>query len=215
MNPEENSGANHGDDDFSCLGAYRISIFPLKNDGLPDHEPARWDDMNTLKSSQPQYNLHPRLLKILSREVTRRRLSGKRVRGYTEARAKFGDQTHIFRSAPAATPPSPATPSWPLTPRPLSLSLKIRLNTSPLRPGIDTQHDSAKLRDKKRKAQCPSLGSIPFQIQIVEMLQKNGCPMKMHDEIIDLINNSLITGSLHAANPPLFSQKNVSSRTGL
>ena len=89
------------------------------------------------------------------------------------------------------------------------------LHTSPRRPGIDTQHDSANLRDKKRKAQCPSHGSIPFQIQLVEMLQKNGCAMKMHDDIIDLINNGLITGSLNAANPPLLSRKNVSSRTGL
>ena len=74
--------------------------FPLKNDGSPDHKPARWDEMNTQKFNQPQYNLHPRLLKILSREVTKRRLPGKRVRGFTEARAKFGDQSHIFRASP-------------------------------------------------------------------------------------------------------------------
>ena len=100
VNREENSVGTRGDDDFSCVGAYRVTIFPLMNDGSPDHDPPNWDDRNSLKSNQPEYDLHPRLLKMLSREVSRRRLPSKRVRGYTEARAKFGDQSHIFRASP-------------------------------------------------------------------------------------------------------------------
>ena len=65
------------------------------------------------------------------------------------------------------------------------------LHPSPRRPGIDTQHDAANLRDKKRKAQCTSHGSMPFQIQLMDILQKHECPMKMHDKIIDLVNNGL------------------------
>ena len=92
--------ADHGDDDYVCLGAYRVTAFPLKDDGSPDHQPPRWDNQNAQKISQPQFNLHPRLLKILSREVTKRRSSVNQVRGFTEVRAEFGDQLHIFRAGP-------------------------------------------------------------------------------------------------------------------
>ena len=85
-------------------------------------------------------------------------------------------------------------------------------HSSPRRPAIDTQHDSAKQRDKKRKAQCPSSGSIPFQIELVEMLQKNGCSMKMHDDLINLINSGLTNGNLKDVNPPLLSRQKFVSQ---
>ena len=49
---------------------------------------------------------------------------------------------------------------------------------------------------------------MPFQIQLVDILKKHGCPMKIHDEIINLVNNGLTTVSLSAKNPPLLSSKN-------
>ena len=44
--------------------------------------------------------------------------------------------------------------------------------TSPRRPEINIQHDAANLRDKKRKAHCITNGSMHFQIQLVDILQK-------------------------------------------
>ena len=46
-----------------------------------------------------------------------------------------------------------------------------------------------------------------FQIQLVDILQRHGCPMKMQDEVIDLINAGLRTGSLRSDNPHLHSRK--------
>ena len=86
---------------------------------------------------------------------------------------------------------------------------------SPCRLGINTQHDVADLRDKKRKAQGITHGSMHFQVQLLGILQKHGCSMKMHDKIIDLVNTGLTTGSLRANNPPLLSRTYFeSSRTG-
>ena len=81
------------------------------------------------------------------------------------------------------------------------------LHTSPIRPSIDTQHDELKLRDKKLKAQCTRHGSLPFQIQLMDIMQKHGCPMTLHYEVINLVNNGLLTGNLSTDNPPLLSRK--------
>ena len=45
------SCANYGDDDYVCLGAYRVFVLPLKDDGSPDHQSARWDQQNAQKLS--------------------------------------------------------------------------------------------------------------------------------------------------------------------
>ena len=58
------------------------------------------------------------------------------------------------------------------------------LHTYPICPFIDTQHDATKLRDKKRKEQCATHGSVPFQIQLVDIMQKHRCPMTLDDEVI-------------------------------
>ena len=88
--------ANYDNSDYVCLGAYSVSIFPLKKDSSPNYRPARWDGHDAQKLGRPEYKLHPRLLKILSREVTKRYLTVNEVRGYTEVKANIGDQSHIF-----------------------------------------------------------------------------------------------------------------------
>jgi len=80
-------------------------------------------------------------------------------------------------------------------------------HTSNHLPVICIQHDAANLSDKKRNAQGITHGSMHFQIQLADIMQKNGCPMKMHDEVINLVNNGLTTGSLRADAPPLLSWK--------
>ena len=93
---------NHTDeeDDYHCSGSYSLFIMPLNDDGSTGHHRVSWNSHNKQKSTLSEHDLHPRLLKIWSREVTRRKVDLCRVKGYTEAKLNFGNDQCIFRAHP-------------------------------------------------------------------------------------------------------------------
>ena len=83
---------------------------------------------------------------------------------------------------------------------------------SPTRPIITTQHDAACTRERKRKRSGVPDGTFSFQIQLLDIMQKHGTPMIMHDEIIDLVSTELQSESLRVNGPPLLSREKILKR---
>ena len=60
----------------TCVTDHTVSLsyILMNKDKSPGHHQVMWDSYNEQKKQRPEYELHTRPLKILSREVTKRNL---------------------------------------------------------------------------------------------------------------------------------------------
>ena len=107
---------------------------------------------------------------------------------------------------------------WELSPDDVATSTPTRLNDHTVNREEDqsfgTNEDAAPYQDTREKIPLkkdvtPDSGDYSFQISLMDLLQHHKSDLKLHNEIINLLNKSLRKGKINTKHPDLMSRKKI------
>ncbi len=96
---------------------------------------------------------------------------------------------------------------WEMQPGPTDATASAQGATSEATSAPQVVDGDAVFRETADKSDPLLPGNVAFQIDLIDIMQKHRCDLKMHDEIVDLVNKYVQNGMIHEDMPELIKRK--------